>query len=242
MLISVIVTVVTLILLYKFVKTDRAKIITLRVMTIITLVLHYSIFYYNFFIAKTTEVPPSLFLLIYPCHICMWAVFIVAFMKNRETRFYKFLSEFCFYGIFLCGTIGIALNENFANSPTLTDFFVLKGLLSHSTMVLSGLYLLVGKFFKIRVSNTLSAIFGVLVLGVCGAVNNLLYWAFGVEPCNSMYLQQPPYPGLPWLNAGFIAVAAIAAIFIFTLIYEAFALPREERWLHRLLARRKHVH
>ena len=65
---------------------------------------------------------------------------------------------------------------------------------------------------------------------VDGAVINLLYAIFELDPCNSMYLLEPPFSDIPWLITPVMGLMGVAAAFIITATYEQFALPKEERW------------
>ena len=89
----------------------------------------------------------------YPCNIIMWMLLIAAFTENKKGRFFKLVAEFCFTIGTVCGAIGILLNMNFAANPTLLDYGVLKGLLSHSTMLFGCIYLFVGRYVRLNISS-----------------------------------------------------------------------------------------
>ena len=91
---------------------------------------------------------------------------IASLLNNKKCLLFQLLSEFCFYGGFICGVLGIVMNTNFDNNPTLADYDVLKGLLSHSTMLFGCLYMFVGKFMRIRVFNAVSVTAGLAVFNL----------------------------------------------------------------------------
>lgn len=164
----------------------------------------------------------------------MWLLLICAFIKNYNGKVAKVLLEFTFYAGIVCGIIGIVLNENFDSNPTLTNWFVLKGLLSHSTMVMGCIYILVAKFIKIRVSNCVSILIGLCFFMVDGFIINGLYLAFGLGECNSMYLQKPPLASAPWLSSWLMGIFALLVVFIMTVLIEQFTLKKEDRWYYIL--------
>ena len=173
--------------------------------------------------------PPQL-LPIHPCNVIMWLLFACAFLKNHNGKAEKVVLEFTFYAGIVCGTFGIVLNENFGNNPTLSNWFVLKGLLSHSTLIMGCIYILVARFIKIRVSNCISVFFGLCLFIVDGLIINGLYKLFGLGECNSMYLQHAPFPEMPWFNTWLMGVFALILVFGVSALFEQFALKREDRW------------
>ena len=218
-------------LYFKF-NTEDKKVAALKFFAVITVVIHFSSLWVDFLMTGEQKIAESMLFPIHPCNVCMWLLLIVAFIKKREGIFYKLLSEFVFFGGTVCGFIGILLNENFDSNPTLLDYEVLKGLLSHSTMILGAVFLLVGGFVKIRVSNVFSVIAGLLFFVVDGFIINTLYSAFGREACNSMYLLEKPFSNMPWLTTPVMGLAAVILVLLVTFIYEAIALPREERFFN----------
>jgi hypothetical protein len=137
------------------------------------------------------------------------------------------LGEFCFLIGSVCGTLGVVLNFNFDNTPTLADYDVLKGMLSHSTMLFGCLYLYIGGFVRIRMFNFVSVIAGLSCFIVCGAFTNDIYHHFGMEPPDGMWLHSNP------LNLKFppMVVALLAATLLFALInLWQMHLPEEDRW------------
>ena len=115
---------------------------------------------------------------------------------------------------------------------------VLKGLLSHSTMLIGIIYLLVAGLVKIRVKNVISVIVGLMIFFVDGVIINTLYAICELEPCNSMYLLEAPFADMPWLITPVMGLMGVAVAFIITAVYEQIALPKEERWYS--LLREKH--
>ncbi len=234
MVISAILSAGALVVFYLNVKDDEIKTKILRFFAIITVVIHISPLWIDFF--KTGEaVAQSVMLLpIHPCNVCMWLLVIVSFYKNKSSIIYKLLSEFTFWAGTVCGSIGIILNENFGANPTLTNYDVLKGLLSHSTMLLGCIYLLVCGFVRIRVSNVISVVAGLTLFVIDGAIINTLYSIFGLSPCNSMYLLEAPFASIPWLNTIVIGIIAVLVCFTITSIHEQLSLPYNERWYYKL--------
>ena len=169
----------------------------------------------------------------------MWLLLITAFTKKRDSFAYRSLSEFTFWAGCVCGFIGILLNEQYGYNPNLLDYHILKGLLSHSTMIVGAAALAVLGFVKIRVRNVLSVVMGLTLFIIVGATMNTLYAYFELPPCNSMYLLSAPYSDLPWLNSGFIAVVSISTAFVLSALYEQIFLPKSERWYALLFKRVK---
>lgn len=178
----------------KHLKSQRQKDGFLKLFAILTVLIHYSDIWVNYFqTGGYTYVSNVHILPVYPCNVMMWMLLIAALMKNKQSLPFRMLSEFCFYGGILCGILGIVLNENFDNNPTLTDYSVLKGLLSHSTMLLGCIYMKVGKYFTVQPSNAFSVAAGASVFVLCGIGVNRLYDHFGMEAPDGMFLRHNPY-------------------------------------------------
>jgi hypothetical protein len=229
-MISALVSAVLLVVLYKKIKEQSAKEGILKFFAVVTVIIHYSSLWVDYFKSGSATVQSPMLLPIHPCNVCMWLLLISAFVKKREGTLYRLLTEFTFWAGTVCGTIGIVLNENFGNNPTLADYEVLKGMLSHSTMLFGAIYLLIGGFVKIRVFNVLSVISGLLLFVTDGAIINTLYLVFLDEKCNSMYLQEPPFADMPWLNTLVMGLLGVLVAFSISALYELIALPKEERW------------
>lgn len=234
MVFAMILTIVGLVLCKIYIKQDKSKKLVLKIFAILTVIIHYSILYVDFFSTGVAEAEPPLLLPIYPCNVMMWLLLICAFIKNDKSKFAKALYEFTFYAGIICGSIGILLNENFASNPSLLHWYSLRGLLSHSTMVFGCLYILVGGFIRIDVSNCLSLVFGLCLFLVDGFIINSLYLIFGLGQCNSMYLQQVPFEAYPWLNTYVMGLAGLLLVFIFTCICEHFMKKKQDRFLYKL--------
>ncbi len=234
MLISALISAGILVALYFKATSENAKSRALKCMAIVTVIIHYSSLWVSFFATGDKTVEESQLLPIHPCNVCMWLLLACSLIKNKDSKIFKLISEFTFWGGTVCGSIGIIINENFGSNPTLADYDVLKGMLSHSTMVLGCIYLLVSGMVRIRVSNVISVAAGLLFFVIDGTVINTLYTAFGREACNSMYLQELPFPDMPWLNTLTMGIMGVAVAFIATVVYEQIALPKEERWYSKI--------
>ncbi len=231
MVVSFAITIGLLVLFYFTIKNEKGKRAVLIVAAISTVVLHFSSLWVDFFSTGEAIAQEPMLLPIYPCNVVMWMLLIVSILKKRENNVaYKMLAEFTFYAGVICGIIGIVLNENFANNPNLADWEILKGLLSHSTMIFGCTYLLVGGYVKIRVFNVVSGIVGLIIFLIDGMIINGLYSLFKLDPCNSMYMLENPFPQMPWLSPYLMGLFAVILVFVITAIYEQFALKKEERW------------
>lgn len=223
-------SVVLLIIFKKYVKQQKYKDLILILSAVITVAIHYSGLFYDYFKNGTATVENNLLLPIYPCNIAMWLLLATSLIKNKDNKGYKFWAEFTFYLGVIGGTFGIILNANYKATPDLTDFHILKGLLSHTTMVFGCLYLLVGNYIKIRVSNTFSAIGAVIVMLINGYAVIGLYKLCKLTPPNCMFLLENPVPNWPWFNIYGLGALGVVAVFVFTVIVEQIILPKEQRW------------
>ena len=234
--ISLILTTVAMVFLSKKQLSDKTKTLILKISALLTVIIHFSSLYVDYFSGNEPSVEQSMLLPLYPCNVAMWLLLIVAFYKKKEGKLFEFLAMATFYlGVF-GGIIGITFNEIYINNPNLLDWGVLKGMLSHSTMLFGCIYLLVGGYVKIGVSNMLNVLLGLILLVVDGALIILLHYIFGLDLPNSMYLLRIPFESMPWLNVVTIGLIAMAIIFIATALYEQFALKKEDRWYTKLKA------
>ncbi len=243
MVISGIVTAIIMVLASFFLKSQKGKDMLLKLFAVITVVIHFSSVYYDYFIKKIAnpELELSMFIPAFACNVCMWMLVIVAF-GNKENKFIQLLSHFVAFGGIVCGAVGILINENYdAFEPTeamvnaLQDYDILKGLLSHSTMLAGAIYLLVGKYVKPRViKTTLGVAIGLLIFVIDGFVINTLTAIFGLPSRNSMYLQSPPFDNMPWLNTFTIGIIGVLVAFAISAIVEQIAVRREDRWYNKI--------
>lgn len=229
-LISFLITAILLILAKKFVKQQKYKDLIVILSAVVTVAIHYSGLFYDYFKNGSASVEDNLLLPVYPCNIAMWLLLATSLIRNKENKGYKFWAEFTFYLGVIGGTFGIILNANYQSTPDLRNFHIFKGLLSHSTMVFGCLYLLVGNYIKIRVSNTLSAIGAVIIMVLNGYAVIGLFRLCDLTPPNCMFLLENPVPNWPWFNVYGLGALGVAAVFIFTVIVEQIILPKEQRW------------
>ncbi len=235
MVISAVITAGLLVGAHFLFRKQKHKDLFLKFWAVATVVIHFSSIYYDYYIAKIVHpsLGLSLFIPAYACNVCMWLLVIVAF-GNKESKIIKLLAQFVALGGIVCGTIGILLNENYS-SGGLDSYEVLKGLISHSTMLVGSLYVLVGGYIRIRVKNSvLGVTIGLTILFIDGLiVNNLNKW-FGQESVNSMYLQKAPFEAMPWLNTLTIGIIGVLVSFLISAIVELITVPKNERWYVRV--------
>lgn len=231
MLISGILTIALLIIFGCFVKEENSKNRILRFFAIITVVIHYSNLWVDYFVSGgNASIENNHILPVYPCNVVMWMLFAASLMKDKKRMIFRMLSEFCFYGGIVCGVVGIVLNVNFDHTPTLADYDVLKGMVSHSTMLLGCIYMKTGGYIKIRAFNAVSVAAGLAVFVVCGLFVNALFTLCGMEPPDGMFLLSNPYiPVSPII----LGVALVIIMFGVLALYEL-RLPKEERWYSKL--------
>lgn len=239
-IITLVIVTLLLILCKKKVGKERTKDLILKISSIAVVVIHMSSIYYHYFFDKVIEVEDNMFLPIYPCNIVMWLLVIVAFMRNKESKWFKLLAGFCFLGGTVCGLIGVIANINYLNNPNFLDFDIMKGLVSHDVMIFSTLYLGIMGYVEVDFVNSMkSNIFGLLLFCVIGGLINLLYWCFGLDDVNAMFMISPPFEDLPFINFFTIGIGSVIILFIGLNIYELIAIPKEKRWLIKFLKKRK---
>ncbi len=233
--ISFVITAILLVILSKKPLGEVGKVRVLKISALLTVILHFSSLYVDYFSGiENPGVERPMLLPLYPCNVAMWLLLIVAYKKDKQGRLFDFLAMATFYlGIF-GGIIGIVFNENYISTPNLADWGILKGLLSHSTMLFGCIYLLFADYVKIGVSNMLYVFLGLLLLVADGAIIIFLHWIFGLELPNSMYLLELPFPSMPWLNVVTIGILAMLVIFVATCLYEFLAFKKEDRWYVKL--------
>lgn len=234
MVISGVATAVVLYLSRRLAKTENVKNKILKFFAILTVAIHYSNLWVDYFASGgTATIENNQILPVYPCNVVMWMLLIAALLRDKKSLVFQMLGEFCFYGGSVCGIVGIVLNVNFGNNPTLADYDILKGLLSHSTMLFGCLYMMVGGFIRVRVFNAVSVAAGLGTFVLCGMAVNRLYEHFGMTPPDGMFLKSNPYTSVSPIVLGIVVVMLM---FIGLSIREL-RLPKEERWYHKLKLR-----
>lgn len=230
-LISAAITVIGLLLAKRYAKDQEMRDRILKISAVSTVMIHYSSIWVDFFTnAGQAEIEDNQILMVYPCNIIMWFLLIVAFSKHKDSKLITIMSEFVFLVGSICGIVGIVFNMNYQSNPNLLDYDILKGLLSHSTMVFGTLYLYVGGYVKIRVFNALSCLLGLLFFVADGFFINTIYDAFGIDPVNAMFMREPLFPEHPWISIYLLGGLALLLLFGVLALYEENFFPPEERW------------
>ncbi|MCQ2565063.1 MAG: hypothetical protein MJ152_04335, partial [Clostridia bacterium] len=84
MIVSAIITIVGLILAKKFAKTDKQKSALLQLVGWLSVAVHFSSLYVEFFSTGSATADSSELLLMYPCNILMWLVVICGYLPKDK--------------------------------------------------------------------------------------------------------------------------------------------------------------
>lgn len=233
-IVTMIVILTSLFVINRKITNQNSKDNILKVFAVITVVIHYSSLWVDYFTTGEAQVDSTMLLPVYPCNICMWMLLIVAFMKDKQSALYKLLTEFLAIAGTVCGLIGLFANEIFISNPDFFDYDSLKGLLSHSTMIFGTMFILTQGYVKVRtVSMTISTAIGLCIFAIIGAIVNLIFYLCNLDPVNAMFMLEFPYdiPGASFITLG---ILGIIVVFIMTSIYELLFLKSSERWYHNI--------
>lgn len=227
---------ILLVLFKKFIKKDKTRDIVLKIIAISVVVIHYSSLYVDFFKNNgLAYVDKTMLLPIFPCHITMWLLLIVAFIKNKESKTYSLLAEFTCFGGTFCALIGVLFNINFLDNPNILDYHIFKGLISHSVMILGTIYLYLFKYVSLTVPSTMkSIILGEAIFVLCGGLVNLLFKIFEIPSVNAMFMLEIPFKEYPFINFYTVGIFSILFSFITLNIYELIKYPKEQRWIFNI--------
>ena len=240
-LITIILITILLILCKKVIRKESTKDFVLKFVSILVVIIHYSSLYVDFFSNNgDATIENNMILPVYPCNIIMWLLVIVAFKKNKDSNLYKTLAEFTFLGGTVCGMIGVLFNTNFLNNPNLLDYDIFKGLISHTVMIFGTIYLFLFKYVKLEVVRTTKSIYwGLVIFSTCGILINTLFYIFGIDSVNAMFMLEAPIPSLPFINFFTIGILGLLISFVGLNIYEYFTLPKEQRWFTKFTIERR---
>lgn len=225
---------VTILIGSAFIKNEKWKDRFLKFWAVATFILHISVMWVNYLNDGHAEAPLSVLFAIYFCNACMYVLMITAFIRNKQSKLFRYLATFVAYGGFF-GALITLFECHYLEAPdAILKWGNLKSMLSHSTMLVGCLYLFVGGFVKIRVKNLIPFSAGLIGCLFLGLFNNWLFVSKGLENPNSMYLVRTALDGVPLLTGYFIAAAMVVLIFVFTVIWEQFAVRKGERWYNNL--------
>lgn len=218
----------------KYIKPQHRKYVFIG-FSILTVFLHYSSFLFQVITGNTpTYIPGNLFLPEWPCNVIMWLVFVSIFLilfdKNKVSQV---IYDICFWIGAPCAVFGLVINFNFLGNPNLLDYDILKGLLSHVTLLYCCVFLFVEKytnFDSLRIG--VSAIIGCILFIVCANYSRLINIALGRGEGGTML--ESPFDSLPWLNLYVICIGALLLYTIGITIYELICYPKDKLWFNKI--------
>ena len=213
-IISLICTFLLLFFMKKYNKSEKFKTTFLRFFSIGTFLLHISIMWTSYL---TNDVNygfafDNILFPIYFCNLAMYCLIITSCMK-KDTNFFKYFATFTAWAGIFGSLISLFYPEYYFGNPNLKDWYVLKSMLSHSTMLVGSLYLFVGGFIKLNYKNLIYYCYGLIGCLFIGLFNNIFLGQFNKDK-NSMYLKQPPLSEVPSLNFITIPILMLIVIFI----------------------------
>ncbi|MCL2675133.1 MAG: YwaF family protein [Firmicutes bacterium] len=217
---------------FHYIKNQKWKDFVLKACALTCFLLHISIMWVDFFVSGEAVARDNILIPIYFCNILMYLFMVVAFMR-KSGRAFRALSTFLAYGAFFGGMIALFYSVYLVNDPEITTYETVKSLLSHSILLLGCLYLFVGEYVKIRVSNVVPFLGGLAACFALGGLVLLLYTVFGLPHVDGLFMYSPAIEGVPILNGYFIGGGMLVLVFAFTVIFEQFSKKKGERWYNK---------
>ena len=215
----------------RFEKNEKRLDLYFIISSILTVLIHYSVPIIKF---RNGDyfIEDNLFLPVYPCNVMMWVNLVLCFLIIKKGKAFKILATFSMYVGTVCGIIGLCFNANFLNTPYFSDYSVLKGLLSHVTLIFSSLFIGLFGYIKIdTIKNLTPLLIGAVILILCSIISDKILVLMGRQAINGMFLK----PAEDYRFASFytISLAGLVLYFIFTSIYEGLRY-KEEAWFRRI--------
>ena len=219
-IISLLVSAGLLFLAKKYIHTEKYKEWFLKFWAIVTVFLHLITLYDDYLKTGSANVADNQLFPIYFCNMTMYLLVITALWGNKKTKFFQYLATVTSFSGILGSLISLFYPEYYLNTGDMFVLHVFKSLLSHSTMLIGCLYLIVGRYIKISFKeSTITFGVGLLGFGLVGVIVNAIFkWAH-LPPPNAMYLQRPPIPEVPFLNVYVIALMLMGVVALSTYIY-----------------------
>ena len=215
----------------KKVHSKKMKNSIFIIVAILTVLIHYSSMFVHFYNGDFF-IEDNMFLPVYPCNVMMWINFILIFLIAKRNKAFEILAVFSFWCGTICGFVGLAFNKNYLNNPNFFDYDILKGLLSHVTMLYCSIYLGATGYIKIRTVNNLkSLLIGAFILVVCSYVSDLILEQIGREPVNGMLLK--PLEETPIASFYTISFVGLILFMLITTIYENYVY-KDEAWFRTI--------
>ncbi len=220
MIVSLTVTVFLLWGAKRFLKTDRAKDRFLKTFAFLTFFLHISVLWVDFLKNGNASVPDNILFPKYFCNFCMYMLMLVSLIGDKKSKTFQAIAVFTAYGGFFGAMISLFYPDYYLGAPSMWEWGVLKSMLSHSTMLVGCVWLLLGGYVTVRRTNAILYAGGLLASGAVGLIVNGLFKANGLSDPNAMYLHYPPLAEAPFLNCYTISVLMVLLIFAFGMALE----------------------
>ncbi|MDP2426015.1 MAG: YwaF family protein [bacterium] len=196
------------------IKSQGNKDIVLKFFALATFFLHTSVLWVDFLKNGQAMVPDNVLFPIYFCNLSMYMLVIVAFMGNKSSKWFKWLAIMASYGGIFGALISLFYPVYYLGAPSMFEWGVFKSMVSHSTMLAGGLWLLANRYFKISTQNIVVYFIGLLWYGLIGIFVNFLFKVNGLHDPNAMYLQHPPLEDVPYLNAVTISILMCLIMYV----------------------------
>ena len=218
--ISLLVSILLLILAKKYLVNQNQKDIFLIVFGLLTFFLHISILWVDFLKTGSAQAPDNVLFPIYFCNLSMYLLLTTSLWTNKKSKIFFYLAIMTAYSGFFGATISLFYPSYYLGSTSIFEWGVLKSMLSHSTMWIGSIWLIVGGYFKIDKKNVIVFVSGLLIFGLIGLVVNGIFDLAGLNPPNAMYLQHPPLEEVPFLSAYLIGLLMALLILLFSNFYQ----------------------
>lgn len=237
------------ILLKKYIKTDRAKNIALIVLSVGTVLVHYSSIIYHWIghaidpdqirsVYRFLCSSPNLLMPIYPCNVVMIMCVINAFIKDKKSRVFEFFSDFIFVFGIVAAIVGLIANGDYFSGYA-PDYDVLKSAVAHGFMLTNIIAISLFGYFKVDTPrNMVNVIIGLGVVSLDALYCNLVIYVFSgyntMINWNAMFLFRSPIGGVSFLTYYYLAPLFILVAFIVLSLYELIAYKKEDRYWNKL--------
>ncbi|MDR2867560.1 MAG: hypothetical protein LBV55_02750 [Acholeplasmatales bacterium] len=225
-IISLVLTAGILILAKLFLRQQKSKNIFLLIIGISAYVIHMSLLWYDFLATGQTPVARVYMLfVIYPCNLVMVLGAIIPLIKRKNTKFFQSLCIFTFY-VGVVGTLASLFDPSYYFSQGIS-FDSLKSMISHSLAFLFCLWLLIGGYVKLRLTNIIPYSICLVATIIYAIVVSSIFRLVGADYKNVMYIITPAISGTP-LNLWFISALSLV-VFSLTGFLAEFFYPKNQR-------------